>query len=69
MRLFGVQNGCSYVKDAFHEYVVHGRTDAVNPSGTETKFSPYFALIVDAGSSQTIRLRLSAKAEGVSRAV
>ena len=63
MRLFGVQNGCPYVKDAFHEYVVHGRTDAVNPSGTGTKFSPYFALAIDAGGSETIRLRLSAKAE------
>jgi Glycosyl hydrolase family 63 C-terminal domain len=63
MRLFGVQNGSPYVKDAFHEYVIHGRTDAVNPSGTGTKFSPYFALVIGAGSSQTIRLRLSAKAE------
>jgi hypothetical protein len=63
LRLFGVQNGCPYVKDAFHEYVVHGRTEAVNPSGTGTKFSPYLVLAIDAGRSETIRLRLSAKAE------
>jgi hypothetical protein len=58
-----VQNGCPYVKDAFHEYVVQGRTDAVNPKGTGTKFSPYFVLAIYAGGSETIRLRLSARTE------
>jgi hypothetical protein len=68
LRLFGVQNGCPYVKDAFHEYVVHGRTEAVNPSGTGTKFSPYLVLAIDAGRSETIRLRLSAKSEAPAEA-
>jgi len=63
MRLFDVQNSSPYVKDAFHEYIVHGRKDAVNPNRTGTKFSPCYALEVDAGGSETIRLRLSAKAE------
>jgi mannosylglycerate hydrolase MGH1-like protein len=63
MRLFGVQNSSPYVKDAFHEYIIQGRKNAVNPSRTGTKFSPCFALGVDAGGSETIRLRLSAKAE------
>ena len=31
------QNGCPYVKDAFHEYVVHGRTEAVNPEPDRNK--------------------------------
>ena len=30
-RLFGVANASPYVKDAFHEFVVHGRHDAVEP--------------------------------------
>ena len=30
-RLFGVPNASPYVKDAFHEYVVGGRRDRVNP--------------------------------------
>jgi hypothetical protein len=63
MRLFGVQNSSPYVKDAFHEYIIQGRKDAINPNWTGTKFSPCFALGVDAGGSETIRLRLSAKAE------
>jgi Glycosyl hydrolase family 63 C-terminal domain len=62
-RLFGAQNGGPYVKDAFHEYIVHGRTDAVSPNRTGTKFSPWFAMVIDAGGFETIRLRLSAQAE------
>jgi hypothetical protein len=62
-RLFGAENGEPYVKDAFHEYVVHGRTDAVNPKLIGTKFSPCLTMAIDAGASETIRLRLSAKAE------
>ena len=27
-----------YVKDAFHEYVVHGRTEAINPKRPEQNF-------------------------------
>ncbi|MGC9346738.1 MAG: MGH1-like glycoside hydrolase domain-containing protein, partial [Anaerolineae bacterium] len=30
-RLFGVENATPYVKDAFHEVVVDGRADCVNP--------------------------------------
>src|SRR6516164_1359051 len=68
MRLFGVQNSSPYVKDAFHEYIVHARKDAVNPNRTGTKFSPCYALEVDAGGSETIRLRLTAKAEAPAEA-
>src|SRR4030095_14391048 len=30
-RLYGVPNASPYVKDAFHEYVISGNNDAVNP--------------------------------------
>ena len=36
-RLHGYPNGQPFVKDAFHEYVVHGRTDAVNPGANRDK--------------------------------
>ena len=62
-RLFGVQNQNPYVKDAFHEYIVQGHTNAVNPNRAGTKFSPCYVLEMDAGGSETIRLRLSARAE------
>ena len=36
-RLWGQPNASPYVKDAFHDYVVGGRTDAVNPARMGTK--------------------------------
>jgi len=62
-RLHGYPNGQPFVKDAFHEYVVHGRTDAVNPGQTGTKFAPHYVLKIEPGQSQFVRLRLSAKGE------
>src|SRR5213593_2656735 len=62
-RLHGYPNGQPFVKDAFHEYVVHGRTDAVNPGRTGTKFATHYVLEIEPGQSQVVRLRLSAKEE------
>ena len=36
-RLFGMNEVRGYFKDAFHEYLVQGRHDAVNPAQTGTK--------------------------------
>src|SRR5262249_48866608 len=47
-RLFGAPNSSPYVKDAFHQYVIHGRTDAVNPAHTDTKSATYYNLNVPA---------------------
>jgi len=58
-RLYGTANPSPYVKDAFHEYVVHGRTDAVNPAGTGTKAALHFVLDLPAGAMQTVRLRFT----------
>jgi len=59
-RLWGRQNESAYVKDAFHEYVVSGRRNAVNPTRTGTKAAALYRLPVPAGSSKIVRLRLSA---------
>ncbi len=59
-RLFGTPNASPYVKDAFHEYLVQGRADAVNPARTGTKMAAHYALSVPAGGSQSVRLRLTA---------
>jgi hypothetical protein len=58
-RLWGGHNTSQYVKDAFHEYVVSGNRDAVNPSKVGSKAAAYYRLEVPAGSSKTVRLRLS----------
>src|SRR5512139_55002 len=59
--LFGTDNWTPYVKDAFHEYVVHGRTDAVNPRSVGTKAGALYRLDVPAGGDVTVRLRLAAQ--------
>jgi hypothetical protein len=58
-RLYGHENGHPFVKDAFHEYVVHGRKDAVNPAKTGTKAAAHYTLQVPAGGSAVVRLRLT----------
>jgi hypothetical protein len=60
-RLWGHPNPSPYVKDAFHQYVVSGAADAVNPSKTGTKAAAHYVLDVPAGASKVVRLRLSKK--------
>ena len=63
-RLWGQANPSPYVKDAFHEYVVSGKREAVNPSKTGTKAAPHYVLEVPSGGSKVVRLRLSDKRDG-----
>jgi hypothetical protein len=58
-RLFNSPNASPYVKDGFDSYLVHNRQEAINTLQTGTKAAPHYQLSVKAGSSQTIRLRLS----------
>jgi hypothetical protein len=57
-RLYGT-TGPGYWKDAFHEYVVGGRADAVNPARAGTKSAVYRRLLVPAGGSASMRMRLA----------
>jgi hypothetical protein len=58
-RLFGSNGAPGHYKDAFHDYLVHGRRDAVNPGRTGTKAAFHHSLTIPAGGSACIRLRLS----------
>jgi len=60
-RLWGQPNPSPYVKDAFHEYLISGRREAVNPSKVGTKAAAHYRLEVPAGGSKGVRLRLGAK--------
>jgi Glycosyl hydrolase family 63 C-terminal domain len=60
LRLWGQRNASPYVKDAFHEYLIAARREAVNPAKTGTKAAAHYSIEVAAGGNQTIRLRLSA---------
>ena len=59
-RLWGQPNASPYVKDAFHEYIISGRGEAVNPAKAGTKAAAHYVLDVPGGGSQTVRLRLAA---------
>jgi len=59
LRLFKAANRTPYVKDAFNEYFVHGRRDAVNPEQKGTKAAAHYPVTVGAGESRVIRLRLT----------
>jgi hypothetical protein len=58
-RIFGTPNFGPYVKDAFDDYVVHGRAAAINPNQTGTKAAAHCVLEIEPQKSQTIRLRLT----------
>ncbi|MEJ2039260.1 MAG: hypothetical protein P8X55_10035, partial [Desulfosarcinaceae bacterium] len=57
-RLFDAPNAGDYVKDGLHDYIVHGRREAVNPEKTGTKAAARYELNISAGQTQTLRLRL-----------
>jgi hypothetical protein len=63
-RLWGQANASPYVKDAFHEYLIAARHQAVNPAHTGTKAAAHVELSVPPGGSKVVRLRLSAKPSG-----
>ena len=60
-KLWGQANPSPYVKDAFHEYLISGREDAVNPDKVGTKAAAHYRLEVPAGGSKILRMRLRTK--------
>jgi hypothetical protein len=57
-RLYGLPPGPRGAKDAFHEVVVHGRTEAANADQSGTKSAARYRFTIPAGESRAIRLRL-----------
>ena len=62
-KLFQSPNAAPYVKDAFHEYLIGGRREAVNPRGVGTKAAAAYRLEIPARGSASVRLRLSSEEE------
>jgi hypothetical protein len=58
-RLYNWPNASSYVKDAFHEYVIRGDHDAVNPKQTGSKAAARYSLDVAPQETRVVRLRLT----------
>ncbi|MBX7185365.1 MAG: glucosidase [Vicinamibacteria bacterium] len=62
-RLFGCANPGPFVKDAFHEHVVAGRADAVNPENEGSKAGAHYRLAMGPRESVTLVLRLASEAD------
>ena len=63
-RLWGQPNASPWTKDAFHQYVVSGNAEAINPAKTGTKAAALYILDLPAGGSSVVHLRLSATQPG-----
>ena len=50
-RLFAASEGSVLAKDAFHDYLVHGQTDAVAPERAGTKAAAHYALSIAPGAT------------------
>jgi hypothetical protein len=57
-RLFKSPNAGPHVKDAFHDFVVHGLADAVSATPAGTKVAAHYVLDLAPGAEATVRLRL-----------
>jgi hypothetical protein len=56
-RLWDTPNPTSFVKDAFHEFVIAGRRDAVNHEYLGNNCAPHFELMIQPGETRQLRLR------------
>jgi hypothetical protein len=57
--IFGVPNNSPYVKDGINNYIVQGKTTAVNPEQIGTKAAVHYKLNIAPGETQSICLRLT----------
>lgn len=58
-RLYGAASDGRHFKDAFHEYLIEHKHDAINPHRRGTKAALNIQCVVEPKSSKRVRLRLS----------
>jgi hypothetical protein len=61
--LWGLENASPYVKDSFHQRIIHGREEAVNPEQTGTKACAWYQCDLTPGQTSIVRLRLTRMTE------
>ncbi len=59
LRLFGVPNATPYVKDGINDFVLGGKTAAVNPANAGTKCSARYRLELEPGGRAVVRARFT----------
>ncbi len=57
-KLWGFRSSHGYYKDAFQEFVLHSRFDAVNPGGFGTKACGVYAIELEPGEQHVIHCRI-----------
>lgn len=57
-KLYGHPTYTPYVKDAFHEYLIHNKKDSVNPKNRGTKVTCHHSFLIPPGQSVEVRLRM-----------
>jgi hypothetical protein len=62
-RVYGSPSEEPFRKDGINNYVVDGRTNAVNPARTGTKAAAHYQLTLAPGATHTVRLRLGPAAQ------
>ena len=62
-KLWNWDGGQLYGKDAFHQRVIHGRDDAVNPAQRGTKACAWYQFELAPGQTEIIRLRLARRTD------
>ena len=58
-RLYGDRDGARYVKDSFHDYVIHGQRDTVNPNQVGSKAAALYIISLPPGGVDTVHLRFT----------
>ena len=58
-RLYGRPNTTPFPKDGINDYVVGGKTAAINPNRIGTKASAHYARVIEPGKSVSVRVRFS----------
>jgi hypothetical protein len=58
-KLFHYNNRTPYVKDAFHEYLIHGNQGAINPEGAGTKLAAHYDFQLNPGETTVVKLRFT----------
>ncbi len=57
-RVFGTPNAQPFVKDAFHDHVIHGTPGVVNPAQTGTKCAAHYTIDLPPGGKKVLRFIL-----------
>jgi hypothetical protein len=67
-RIFNQPNTSPYVKDAFHQYIIHKQEGVLNPDHSGTKMAAHYEVTIPAKSQSVIRMRLVESSQAIPKA-